>query len=324
MPLTREDIGRLLEQDPNIDGITQGGNAMGHYLEARLTDGRAVQIDFHDNPAWKDTDRLADREHTVIDPAEPDALQELGKAVAEWERAGGLHKARASEPSHLAAHQPPEEYAYRWRKPGDPDRHIAYLSTAFDRDQAMKAREDAGYLVTKVEEDPAILYEQHRKASCMRASHILERYESPDPVAVRILHSIVSEVNAHDPENDIAAYPSDKAIQLAGDGLTEADIAEKREMGGWDPRTDPLMRINEQGDWTGVTQQQADQLVWDNRDEILARASYDGELSTWTLHQLDQLKEPQPAQSLDRDRLEPDREAPAQTESTTKRRGPRL
>lgn len=347
MPLTREDIRRLLEQDPNIDGITQGGNAMGHYLEARLTDGRAMQIDLHDNPAWKDTDRLAgrievsyanrpqtewqyddndlaDREHTVIDPAEPDALQELGKAVAEWERAGGLHKARASEPSHLAAHQPPEEYAYRWRKPGDPDRHIAYLSTAFDRDQAMKAREDAGYLVTKVEEDPAILYEQHRKASCMRASHILERYESPDPAAVRILHSIVSEVNAHDPENDIAAYPSDKAIQLAGDGLTEADIAEKREMGGWDPRTDPLMRTNEQGDWTGVTQQQADQLVWDNRDEILARASYDGELSTWTLHQLDQLKEPQPAQSLDRDRLEPDREAPAQTESTTKRRGPRL
>lgn len=347
MPLTREDIRRLLEQDPNIDGITQGGNAMGHYLEARLTDGRAMQIDLHDNPAWKDTDRLAgrievsyanrpqtewqyddndlaDREHTVIDPAEPDALQELGKAVAEWERAGGLHKARASEPSHLAAHQPPEEYAYRWRKPGDPDRHIAYLSTAFDRDQAMKAREDAGYLVTKVEEDPTILYEQHRKASCMRASHILERYESPDPAAVRILHSIVSEVNAHDPENDIAAYPSDKAIQLAGDGLTEADIAEKREMGGWDPRTDPLMRTNEQGDWTGVTQQQADQLVWDNRDEILARASYDGELSTWTLHQLDQLKEPQPAQSLDRDRLEPDREAPAQTESTTKRRGPRL
>ena len=347
MPLTREDIRRLLEQDPNIDGITQGGNAMGHYLEARLTDGRAVQIDFHDNPAWKDTDRLAgrievsyanrpqtewqyddndlaDREHTVIDPADPAAEKTLAKAVAEWERAGGLHKARASEPSHLAAHQPPEEYAYRWRKPGDPDRHIAYLSTAFDRDQAMKAREDAGYLVTKVEEDPVILYEQHRKASCMRASHILERYESPDPAAVRILHSIVSEVNAHDPENDIAAYPSDKAIQLADDGLTEADIAEKREMGGWDPRKDPLMRTNEQGDWTGVTQQQADQLVWDNRDEILARASYDSELSTWTLHQLDQLKEPQPAQSLDRDRPEPDREAPAQTESTTKRRGPRL
>lgn len=95
-------------------------------------------------------------------------------------------------------------------------------------------------------------------------------------------------------------------------------------MGGWDPRKDPLMRINVQGDWAGVTQQQADQLVWDNRDEILARASYDSELSTWTLHQLDQLKEPQPAQSLDRDRPEPDHKAPAQTESTTKRHGPRL
>lgn len=351
MPLTTENARRLLEQDPDITEVTQGGNAMGHYLEARLTDGRAVQIDFHDNPAWKDTDRLAgrievsyanrpqaewqyddndmaDREHTVIDPADPAAEKTLAKAVEGWERAGGLHAARASEKtSHLAATRPPEEYAYRWRKPGDPDRHIAYLSTAFDRDQAMRARENAGYLVTKVEEDPAILYERHRKASCLHASHILERYDSPDPTAVGILHGIVSEVNVHDPENDIAAYltyPSDKAVQLAGDGLTEADIAEKREMGGWDPRKDPLMRINEQGDWTGVTQQQADQLVWDNRDEILARASYDSELSTWTLHQLDQLKEPQPAQSLDRDRPEPDREAPAQTESTTKRRGPRL
>ena len=350
MPLTTENARRLLEQDPDITEVTQGGNAMGHYLEARLTDGRAVQIDFHDNPAWKDTDRLAgrievsyanrpqaewryddndmaEREHTVIDPAAPDALQELGKAVEGWERAGGLRTARASETSHLAAQQPPEEYAYRWRKPGDPDRHIAYLSTAFDRDQAMKAREDAGYLVTKVDEDPAILYERHRKASCMRASHILERYDSPDQDAVRILHSIVGEVNAHDPENDIAAYltyPSDKAVQIAGDGLTAANIAEKREMGGWDPRKDPLMRINVQGDWAGVTQQQADQLVWDNRDEILARASYDSELSTWTLHQLDQLKEPQPAQSLDRDRPEPDHKAPAQTESTTKRHGPRL
>ena len=155
----------------------------------------------------------------------------------------------------------------------------------------------------------------------MRASHILERYESPDPAAVRILHSIVSEVNAHDPENDIAAYPSDKAIQLAGDGLTEADIAEKREMGGWDPRTDPLMRINEQGDWTGVTQQQADQLVWDNRDEILARASYDGELSTWTLHQLDQLKEHEPERGRDLDRPEPERPAPAREQHTPKRHG---
>ncbi|MFQ6206154.1 hypothetical protein AB4915_07030 [Bifidobacterium dentium] len=178
MPLTMENARRLLERDPDVTEVTQGGNAMGGYLEARLTDGRAVQVDFHDNPAWKDTDRLAgrievsyanrpqaewqyddndmvEREHTVIDPAAPDALQELGKAVEGWERAGGLRTARASETSRQAATRPPEEYAYRWRKPGDPDRRIAYLSTASDRDQAMKAREDAGYLVTKVDEDPA-------------------------------------------------------------------------------------------------------------------------------------------------------------------------
>lgn len=347
MPLTTENARRLLEQDHDVTEVTQGGNAMGHYLEARLTDGRAVQIDFHDNPAWKDTDRLAgrievsyanrpqaewqyddndmaDREHTVIDPADPAAGKTLAKAVEGWERAGGLHTARAAGTSHLAANQPPEEYAYRWRKPGDPDRHIAYLSTAFDRDQAMKAREDAGYVVTKVEEDPAILYEQHRKASCMRARHILERYDSPDPAAVGILHGIVGEVNAHDPENDIAAYltyPSDKAVRLAGDGLTAADIAEKREMGGWNPQTDPLMLINEQGDWTGVTQQQADQIVWDNREEILERASDDNELSTWTLSRLDQLKEHEPDRALDRDQPEPEHQAPAREQPAPRRHG---
>ena len=104
MPLTTENARRLLEQDHDVTEVTQGGNAMGHYLEARLTDGRAVQIDFHDNPAWKDTDRLAgrievsyanrpqaewqyddndmaDREHTVIDPADPAAGKTLAKAV---------------------------------------------------------------------------------------------------------------------------------------------------------------------------------------------------------------------------------------------------
>lgn len=267
---------------------------------------------------------MADREHTVIDPADPAAEKTLAKAVEGWERAGGLHTARAAGTSHLAANQPPEEYAYRWRKPGDPDRHIAYLSTAFDRDQAMKAREDAGYVVTKVEEDPAILYEQHRKASCMRARHILERYDSPDPAAVGILHGIVGEVNAHDPEDYLAAYltyPSDKAVQLAGDGLTAADIAEKRKMGGWNPQTDPLMLINEQGDWTGVTQQQADQIVWDNREEILERASDDNELSTWTLSRLDQLKEHEPDHALDRDQPEPEHQAPAREQPAPRRHG---
>lgn len=34
MPLTQEDIGRLLERDPDIEVVIQSGNVMGHYLEA--------------------------------------------------------------------------------------------------------------------------------------------------------------------------------------------------------------------------------------------------------------------------------------------------
>ena len=320
---------------------------MGHYLEARLTDGRAVQIDFHDNPAWKDTDRLAAgsrcptptghrRNGNTTTTTWPTANtpSSTGRPAAgkhsprRWRLGtrGRLHTARAAGTSHLAANQPPEEYAYRWRKPGDPDRHIAYLSTAFDRDQAMKAREDAGYVVTKVDEDPAVLYEQHRKASCMRASHILERYESPDQDAVRILHGIVGEVNAHDPENDIATYLATHPTRRSRSPETASPPRTSRRNARWrmEPAKGPAHAHQRAGDWTGITQQQADQIVWDNRDEILTRASYDSELSTWTLHQLDQLKEPQPAQSLDRDRPEPDHKAPAQADSTTKRHGPRL
>ena len=43
--------------------------------------------------------------------------------------------------------------------------------------------------------------------------------------------------------------------------------------------TEPLMRINEQGDWTGISQAQADGLVWAKREEILDHAAYDDSLS---------------------------------------------
>ena len=175
MPLTREDIGRLLERDPHIDGVTQGGNAMGHYLEARLTDGRAVQIDFHDNPAWKDTDRLAGRievtyanrpqaewtfddndlsEHgsIVIDPADPGAEGRLAKAMTYWEGLPGT--ARTKEPDHLAAHRPPEEYAFRWRDPDGPGWHVEYADTARERDFAMDRKSMDGADVQAVPDDP--------------------------------------------------------------------------------------------------------------------------------------------------------------------------
>lgn len=74
-------------------------------------------------------------------------------------------------------------------------------------------------------------------------------------------------------------HQGDDAIRLAGDGLTSIEILEKREYGGWDSDADPLMRINEQGDWTGISQAQADGLVWTKREEILDHAAYDDSLS---------------------------------------------
>ena len=39
--------------------------------------------------------------------------------------------------------------------------------------------------------------------------------------------------------------------------------------GGWDPDRDDYMRINRDGDWEGLSQERADNLLWDNRGEII-------------------------------------------------------
>lgn len=341
MPLTANRIRQLLEDDPNITQVNLTDGAMGRSLDAQLTDGRAVHIDFHDNPAWKNRDELAgrievayanrpqaewqyddndmaDRKPVIIDPADADAEGKLTQAVHAWERDGGLTAGHGvEETSHMAAPLPPEEYAFRWHNPDGPGWHIEYFDTAADRDLALKRKAGTGYLAHEVVEDPAVLYEEHRNASCIHARHVLDQYDSPSDDAVRLLHDIVREVSEHKPGDDITtylAYPSADAIQLAGHGLTGDDIAEKREHGGWDPQTDPFMRVNTQGDWTGVTQQQADQLVWDNREQILDHASSDDALSTWTLRRLDNLDEPHQEQSLERDQPTPERQSPARDE----------
>ena len=314
MPLTQETVRRLLEDDPNITGIEQGDNAIGNYLEAKLTDGRAVQVDFHDNPAWKDSDSLAgrievtyanrpqsewqyddndiaDREHAVIDPAATDAREKLTQAVREWERAGGLTVPRAEEQGHKTAPEAPEEYAFRWRDPDGPGWHVEYADTALERDVAMDRRSMDGIDVQVVPDDPALLYAQHRQAACLRARHILERHDSPDRDAARVLRGIVREVGEHRPDDVLATYP---VLSLTGGAEDQA------------------------------ARQQVNRFVWEHREEILDHAASDGMLSTWTLYQLDHLKEPQQAQSLDREQREPDRKAPAQTESTPKPHGPRL
>ena len=74
------------------------------------------------------------------------------------------------------------------------------------------------------------------------------------------------------PDSDLGqykAYPSWLAIVQAGHGLTREDIAEKARYGGWDPDRDDYMRINRDGDWEGLSQERADNLLWDNRGEII-------------------------------------------------------
>ena len=92
-------------------------------MEGHGPAGRTDRGDLRQPPTaeWQyDDNDMADREHTVIDPAEPDAGKRLAKAVSEWERAAA--SARPTHPNRAIwpRTQPPEEYAYRWRKPGDP------------------------------------------------------------------------------------------------------------------------------------------------------------------------------------------------------------
>lgn len=165
-PLTGNDINRLLREDPNVTDINQGDNPMGGCIDAVLSDGRAVEIVFHDNPAWRQSDErsgrieilylnrsqtewrfddndFADREHTIIDPARPGAIEKLMRALQDWEREGGLAVGRPVTASHTAPPSPPEEYAYRWHNRIGPGWHIEYRSTAVDRDLAMRRKTDA-------------------------------------------------------------------------------------------------------------------------------------------------------------------------------------
>lgn len=90
--------------------------------------------------------------------------------------------------------------------------------------------------------------------------------------SIDALRELVDRVLEANPDSDLGqykAYPSWLAIVQAGHGLTREDIAEKARYGGWDPDRDDYMRINRDGDWEGLSQEQADNLLWDNRGEII-------------------------------------------------------
>lgn len=90
--------------------------------------------------------------------------------------------------------------------------------------------------------------------------------------SIDALRELVDRVLEANPDSDLGqykAYPSWLAIVQAGHGLTREDIAEKARYGGWDPDRDDYMRINRDGDWEGLSQERADNLLWDNRGEII-------------------------------------------------------
>ena len=74
------------------------------------------------------------------------------------------------------------------------------------RDLAMRRKTDEGYFTQRIEEDPTVLYEEHRKAACLRAGRILARRTSADVETIRLLHTIVNEVSEHRPTDDLASY----------------------------------------------------------------------------------------------------------------------
>ena len=86
------------------------------------------------------------------------------------------------------------------------------------------------------------------------------------------MHDIVDTVHDTDPESSLGyyrAWPSMTALETIGEHLTDGEITEKATYGGWNPDRDPYLRVNKDGDWVGMSQDEADRLVWDNRKTIL-------------------------------------------------------
>ena len=112
---------------------------------------------------------------------------------------------------------------------------------------------------------------QDMRATCQDLSAHAETIPHTQE-SIDALRELVDRVLEANPDSDLGqykAYPSWLAIVQAGHGLTREDIAEKARYGGWDPDRDDYMRINRDGDWEGLSQERADNLLWDNRGEII-------------------------------------------------------
>lgn len=240
------------------------------------------------------------------------------------------------EPDETIPAEPaPEAYAFRWHNATGPVWHTEYHSTEEERDRAMQEKKDTGHLTQPILEDPAVLYEEHRKTTCAATSLRLADAQ-PTAETTALLRDLVDKVLDWRPDDEIGhlkTYPSADAIEQAGQGLSPEDIKEKQTYGGWDPKRDELMRIDEQGDWQGLSQSEADRLLWDHRSDILDAAGRDDMLPSEDVERIgrtdaqaetgqehDQPTEERDAQERDQTaRDEPEQEEPEQEEPEPRR-----
>lgn len=157
-----------------------------------------------------------------------------------------------------------KEWADNWNDP-------EYWDDAAD-EALGDGQADGAYWTTR-DEDPADANSARALAASQIAleldgEHLIER----TPENIGLLHDIVDTVHDTDPESSLGyyrAWPSMTARETIGEHLTDGEITEKATYGGWNPDRDPYLRVNKDGDWVGMGQNEADRLVWDNRKTIL-------------------------------------------------------
>lgn len=251
-PVDPMDVILACRADPGVDSVREGGNPLGRYVEAVTRDGRGVLVQF----IAPDT-KLSDNRGMV-------EVTFNNRPMSEWR----FDDTDQADRSPLLVF------------PTTPDALDAVMREirAFERETQPQLDDYA----------PDIAREGRREQAGRMA---LERFERTGMTkdGTELLRRIVDEAYAHDPDGRIGEYkvwPSSAADEQAGDGLSENDIAEKRYYGGWNPNRDDYMHINHDGDWTGMSQDEADRMVWDHRDGIIDAAARDIDLSDETIRRM--------------------------------------
>lgn len=164
-----------------------------------------------------------------------------------------------------ANERPNPEWGANWNNP-------EYWLNA---ERTMPARADGrGIHWTTAERDPDAMRDLRRTAL---AEYVAEfAWDAPcEQESFDLYHTLAHDILEKHPDSDIGHYrihDSAAAREELGQGLTDEEIAEKIEYGGWNPENDHYVYVNKDGDWVGADPHQADMLVWNHRAEILNEA----------------------------------------------------